>query len=55
MSVLIKGMEMPKSCVQCVLKRSGCPCKKYTNGRPIDCPLIEVPLESEEAWQHKLG
>jgi len=42
MSILIKGMEMPKNCRQCFYKRSGCPRNKYNQGRPTDCPLVEV-------------
>lgn len=53
MSILIKGMEMPKSCLDCILATFDyedgeryCP---FTNtvclniGRQKDCPLIEVP------------
>jgi hypothetical protein len=57
MSVLVKGMEMPKSCGDCLIGNSLC-CslmpgvpalwKEYTiavkeNRRHSDCPLIEVP------------
>ena len=42
MAILIKGMEMPKNCRQCFYKRSGCPRNKYNQGRPTDCPLVEV-------------
>lgn len=58
MSVLIKGMEMPKNCQQCPLylqsmdsERNvyeGCAVtqNQYNLGlpyRPSDCPLVEVP------------
>lgn len=52
MSILIKGMDMPKSC-------EDCPCAYFTEGaysdecqvthkhitdeKPTDCPLIEIP------------
>lgn len=49
MSILIKGMEMPKTCVMCWLSPI-CPVwgkevsryKGYDNRLP-NCPLIEVP------------
>ncbi len=40
MSVLIKGMEMPKNCTECHAR-----CRLYLNGRKFrhpNCPLIEV-------------
>ena len=43
MSILIKGMAMPKNCHQCFYFASGCKCNKHNNGRPSDCPLIELP------------
>ena len=50
MSVYIKGMEMPKNCLQCPLQGSIADCrltgKTYNWGlseRPSDCPLIPVP------------
>lgn len=58
MSVLIKGMDMPKNCKECKLKGEGsdsfytwsCPFTgfEYTrydcvNDRLDDCPLIEIP------------
>ena len=52
MSVLIKGMEMPKSCLECKIKswdEDGdyiCPFSEVVClniGRQYDCPLIEVP------------
>ena len=42
MSVLIKGMEMPKQCGGCPL-RGVCKQRIYIEYRPKDCPLIEVP------------
>lgn len=46
MSVMIKGMEMPKTCDDCYIReRNTCPLLK-TNvggwGRCIGCPLVEV-------------
>ena len=55
MSILIKGMEMPKSCINCFLSRSGCRAvlKRMrameagtwipANYRHDDCPLVPVP------------
>lgn len=42
MSILIKGMEMPKNCAKCLLKAS-CIHRIYMGVRPSDCPLIELP------------
>lgn len=46
MSILIKGMEMPKSCDDCYI--ANCPNDiSYTDrgkgSRHINCPIIEVP------------
>lgn len=55
MGVYIKGMEMPKSCLNCFLSRSGCHAvlKRMrametgtwipANYRHDDCPLVPVP------------
>jgi hypothetical protein len=55
MSVLIKGMEMPKSCESCPCKTAdafggiGCqvtgyiPLRKANQDRPDNCPLVPVP------------
>ena len=51
MSILIKGMEMPRSCNECPMSVDGyCVCVKHTNGDalnrhyiPLWCPLIEIP------------
>ena len=51
MSVIVKGMEMPKSCQECGLYIEGaCYAKGYRDYRsimdtakPDDCPLIELP------------
>ena len=55
MGVYIKGMEMPKSCLNCFLSRSGCRAvlKRMrameagtwipANYRHDDCPLVPVP------------
>ena len=42
MSVLVKGMEMPKNCGICGFK-DGCEFSVPLTERPFDCPLIEVP------------
>ena len=56
MSVLIKGMEMPKRCYDCPLYRSGnkisntysycsisnSKVERFKISRPEDCPLIEL-------------
>lgn len=50
MSVLIKGMKMPKDCWNCPLLNSEpCPCKGYSTAlehvmnRHEHCPLVEIP------------
>ncbi len=51
MSVLIKGMQMPKNCAECPVALSGKYCRinqTYTTYielpiRPDHCPLIELP------------
>lgn len=53
MSVLIKGMEMPKNCAECEFHQSGYPdwCDLSIRARDIHnteirqewCPLVEVP------------
>jgi hypothetical protein len=57
MSVLIKGMEMPKSCIECVTNHSffrvlkcselkgmkGFKKLPYEYDRHPDCPLVELP------------
>lgn len=47
MSVLIKGMEMPKNCTYCdsigLNVAIGCPVMTGINGRATDCPLVEIP------------
>lgn len=52
MSLLIKGMEMPKKCTECRMRE---PLSDYCdlllrylgreelNGRDADCPLVELP------------
>ena len=52
MSILIKGMEMPKNCQKCWLYIEGaCYAKGYRDYRlimdtakPDDCPLVEIPI-----------
>ena len=44
MSVLIKGMEMPKSCSDCKLRMAvGCCGNLPHNTRMPNCPLVEIP------------
>ena len=58
MSILIKGMEMPKDCPYCPLAHwnfknefTGCEIVKkyfsteemYADGKPDFCPLVEIP------------
>ena len=49
MSILIKGMEMPKDCIFCPMFRGAwtmCTVLNKTTsvkGRPDDCPLVPVP------------
>ena len=50
MSIIIKGMKMPKNCWDCPLvNTSPCACKGYstaiehTKNRHPDCPLVELP------------
>ena len=46
MSVLIKGIEMPKSCYKCFwILEKGCPLKPdqvMPDERPENCPLIPI-------------
>ena len=50
MSILIKGMEMPKHCIVCVLKNAedDCMAQKWQEWETWEemrkgCPLVEVP------------
>lgn len=50
MSILIKGMELPKNCVECGVYWDGCPVwnlenidKDYSEKRAPNCPLVPVP------------
>ena len=59
MSVIVRGMEMPKSCLNCFLSRSGCRAvlKRMrameagtwipANYRHDDCPLVPVPKHGD--------
>ena len=40
MSILIRGMEMPKTCDDCFLPLQYCPYAMKPNG---ECPLVPVP------------
>ena len=45
MSILIKGIKMPKSCGECKLRTAiGCCGNLPHNTRMLNCPLIELPL-----------
>lgn len=47
MSIVVKGMEMPKNCTLCdsigLNVAIGCPVMTGINGRATDCPLVEIP------------
>ena len=45
MSVIVKGMEMPKDCDSCWIPGSFCPLwlKTDVDNRHQDCPLAELP------------
>ena len=50
MSILIKGMDMPKDCEDCIINEAGaCGFDKNT------CPLIEIDLERDipTIWYNK--
>lgn len=57
MSILIRGMEMPKNCGTCFLRVGGCKQRMYIEHRPKGCPLIELPphgrliLENGEEYE----
>ena len=47
MSIIVKGMEIPKNCTHCdyigLNVAIGCPVMSGVNGRATDCPLVELP------------
>ena len=47
MSILIKGMEMPKSCGRCMFSRRNIHnidwCVLTEKDLPCDCPLVPIP------------
>ena len=45
MSILIKGMKMPKTCDDCIVPLSKC---DFLQKRTDDCPLIEIDDELYE-------
>lgn len=66
MSILIKGMEMPKDCNKCPMTVDGyCRIIGYPNGdaiikhyKPLWCPLVEVPkhgrlIDADELLRRK--
>ena len=62
MSVIVKGMEMPKNCQECGLYIEGaCYAKGYRDYRrimdkskPDDCPLIELPPHGDLVDRNEL-
>lgn len=42
MSVVINGMEMPKNCFNCQIRKSCEHAWYLSSERPDDCPLVEV-------------
>jgi hypothetical protein len=63
MSILIKGMKMPKTCRECPLEQpyDGYNCaitgKSYSwalSDRPSDCPLVPVPPHGDLIDRNKL-
>lgn len=48
MSLLVKGLKMPKNCTYCdsigLNVAIGCPIMTGINGRATDCPLVEIPV-----------
>ena len=49
MSVLVKGMEMPKHCGYCRFRYDGiCHALQKTQYAVTDCPLVEVPAPPGE-------
>ena len=60
MSIIIKGMDMPKSCNECRFGYDGkcfahLPFKRFVYGQDKDCPLIEIDLVrcGECKWYEK--
>ena len=56
MSILIKGMDMPKSCGSCVYNYNSCNCgitksdidRDYEYAERLsDCPLVEIPKHGD--------
>lgn len=64
MSILIKGMEMPKSCLACQLERhhyefrccsvTGGQTNHYRYERHPDCPLVPIPPHGDLIDIHAL-
>lgn len=63
MSILIKGMEMPKDCNKCPMTVDGyCRIIGYPNGdalnkryKPLWCPLVEIPPHGRLIDADRLG
>ena len=58
MSILIRGMEMPRVCAECFMDP---PCSKALSGdirvweeRLPDCPLVEIPPHGDLVDRDKL-
>ncbi len=43
MSVIIKGMKIPESCMECPLSDHEAWCLIPDDERSHDCPLVEIP------------
>lgn len=56
MSVLIKGMKLPKNCIECFIDEHKCLLWKEANvvkQRHKDCPLVEVKETKEtKIYEH---
>lgn len=69
MSILIKGMDMPEHCYECLLRQGNCCLLLYEAVPPTvplkrlaDCPLVEIPTphgrlidasELDKCWEEK--
>ena len=67
MSVLIKGMKMPKSCAECFMSKEedmndmgarfyykiNCKHEIDYEGKPCDCPLVEISDDEERRMRNE--
>ena len=45
MSIIIKGLDMPKGCKECMSECINIPLECYPDGDTVpNCPLIEIPI-----------